>query len=101
MTGIGEFEFTAEVLLHSGGSWHFFTVPPDLSEDITDLSAGFRGGFGSVRVGVTVGGTSWRTSVFPMSAQGTYFLPLKKAVRVAERLSVGDQVRVRLQLVDL
>lgn len=102
VTSIGVFEFTAPLWLHPGaGAWHFLCVPPEISDDISDLSAGLRRGFGSVRVAATIGGTSWRTSVFPDSRQGTYLLPVKKEVRKAERLTAGDAVRTRLELIDL
>jgi hypothetical protein len=81
--------------------WHFVSLPPEISADITDLTAGTRRGFGSVRVAVTVGATSWRTSLFPDSKTGAYLLPVKKAVRVAERLDVGDEVTAVLQITDL
>jgi len=54
-----------------------------------------------VRVDVTVGATSWRTSIFPDSKTGTYLLPVKKAVRLAEHLEAGGEVRAQLQVVDL
>jgi hypothetical protein len=101
MGRIGVFEFAAPVWLHSGGSWHFLTVPEDVSDDIRDLTEGRRGGFGSVRVAVTIGRTRWRTSVFPVAADGTFVLPVKKAVRAAEDLEDGDPAKVRLELVDL
>ena len=53
-------------------------------------------GFGSYRVEVTVGATVWRTSVFPASE--CFVLPVKKAVRRAEDLEVGDTVAVRLDV---
>ncbi|MCW2767325.1 MAG: hypothetical protein JWO11_3284 [Nocardioides sp.] len=56
-------------------------------------------GFGSVRVEVTVGGSTWRTSVFPDRVRG-YVLPLRKAVRRAESLEIGDPARLRLLLVE-
>lgn len=102
MTQIGVFEFTAPLWLHPGAdAWHFVSVPPEISADIADLTAGVRRGFGSVRVGVRVGATSWRTSVFPDSKSGTYVLPMKKQVRSAEQLTAGDDVRARLELLDL
>lgn len=101
MAAIGEFEFSAPLWLYSGAAgWHFVTVPPEVSADITDLTSGLRHGFGSVRVAVRVGSTSWRTSIFPDSATGTFLLPMK-AVRAAESLAAGDVARVRLGLVDL
>ena len=101
MTAIGVFEFSAKLWLHSGGSWHFVTVPVEVSDDIRDLTDGIRHGFGSVRVAARIGRTSWRTSVFPVSSDGTYVLPVKKAVRAAENLAPGDAAVIRLELVDL
>jgi hypothetical protein len=102
MPRIGTFEFAAPLWRHSGADgWHFVSVPPETSADIRDLTAGIRHGFGSVRVAVTVGGTSWRTSIFPDRATGTYLLPMKKAVRAAEHLQAADIVRATLELADL
>ena len=47
-----------------------------------------------------VGGSEWRTSIFPDSAQGAYVLPLKKAIRDAEALVDGGSVLVRLEILD-
>ena len=78
-----------------GTAWVFLTVPPEETEEIR-LRSGPPRGFGSVRVEVTVGGSTWRTSVFPDSRG--YALPVKKAVRRAELLDAGDRARVRLRL---
>ena len=53
-------------------------------------------GFRSVRVTATIGGTTWRTSIFPGSE--AYVLPVKRAVRTAERFEAGDTVAVRVEL---
>lgn len=99
---IGNFRFTAALWRHPGpDAWHFVRVPEEESADIRDLTAGARRGFGSVRVAVTVGSTSWRTSVFPQAGTGCYLLPVKKAVRTAEHLQPDDPVPVRLELLDL
>jgi hypothetical protein len=82
-------------------SWVFVTLPADASAEIRDRTGGMRRGFGSVRVQVTIGGSAWRTSVFPDSASGCYVLPLKRAVRRAEALDVGDVATVRLEVVEL
>lgn len=81
------------------GAWRFVTVPADLTDAIR-LTAGPPKGFGSVRVEVTVGATTWRTSVFPDTHRGTYALPIKKAVRQAEDLADGDEVTVTLRVLD-
>ena len=79
-------------------AWTFVSLPTAVADEVLDLVGDRARGFGSVRVEVTVGGTVWRTSIFPSS--DTYVLPVKKAVRRAESLEVGDTVRVRLTLVD-
>ena len=102
MAGIGTFQFAAPLWRYPGADgWHFVSLPTEIGMDITDITSGIRRGFGSVRVAVTVGSTSWRTSIFPDSKTGAYWLPVKKAVRVAERLEVGDQVKAELRLADL
>lgn len=80
-------------------SWWFVTVPEELSADIAELPRPVRG-FGSVRVRVSIGDSSWQTSVFPDSASGCYVLPVKRAVRDKEGLGPGDVVAVTLALVD-
>jgi hypothetical protein len=82
-------------------SWTFASLPVEASEDIGELAAGPRRGFGSVRVRVTVGGSTWTTSIFPDSARGAYVLPIKRAVRRAENLDVGDIATVTIELIDL
>lgn len=95
-----EYRFTVPLWQHQGeGSWHFVTVPEDISDEITDLTEGRRKGFGSVRVSVTVGGSTWQTSVFPTKT-GTYVLPVKKPVRTAENLTEGTPVETQLTLTD-
>jgi hypothetical protein len=102
VTRIGTFTFTAPLWRYPGADgWHFVSLPAEVSTEITDVTAGTRRGFGSVRVAVTVGATSWRTSIFPDSKTGAYLLPVKKAVRAAEHLEAGDEVSAQLLLTDL
>ena len=61
------------------------------------LELGKRRGFGSVKVTVHVGGSEWRTSVFPQTSGG-WFLPVKKAIQRAEDLAEGEPVEVALEL---
>ena len=94
----GVYEFFAAVWVYPGDNgWHFITVPPEVSDDISERTAGLRHGFGSVRVQATIGETTWQTSVFPDSKTGTYLLPIKKSVRAAEELTEGTEVRLLLE----
>lgn len=90
---------TAPLWLWSGegGSWHFITVPEELSGEFRAESLARRGGFGSVRVEATINGVSWRTSVFPQKSGG-YILPVKKEVRRRAEIAAGDDVTLTLAL---
>ncbi len=72
-----------------GGSWHFVTLPQDISKDIKIFTRHRKTGFGSVRVKAVCGRTEWLTSIFPSKEQDAYILPIKKSVREAEGLSKG------------
>jgi hypothetical protein len=81
----------------------FVRIPPETAEAIVAhaferrLELGKRRGFGSVKVTVALGESRWQTSLFP-NKDGSWFLPVKKAVRVAEGLMDGDEVAVELEL---
>lgn len=60
----------------------------------------WRPGFGSVRVEVTIGETAWSTSLFPSKELGAYVLPIKRAVREREGISVGDTIAVAISVAD-
>jgi Domain of unknown function (DUF1905) len=76
--------------------WTFVTLPDDASEDVATIGAGLGRGFRSVPVRVRIGTTTWRTSVFPLG--DGYVLPVKRAVRDANGLDLGDEVAVELEL---
>ena len=92
-------QFTADLWAHRDepGSWHFVTLPGEVADEVRD-EAGPRPGFGSIRVVVTVGATTWRTSLFPEAAGGSFVLPVKRAVRTAEDLEAGDTCAFDLEL---
>lgn len=87
------------------GSWHFFTVPEEQSDEIRAHCLAMMRGFKSARVEVTIDDPStgsgqavtWRTSVFPMKSGG-YFLPVKADVRRKAGIAAGDEVTVTLEL---
>lgn len=91
------FEFSAELWRHPGeDGWHFLTLPADLAAELRDLFAGAHRAFGSLPVDARIGTTSWPTSLFSDTRRGSYLLPVKAAVRRAERIGPGDEVRVYL-----
>lgn len=79
--------------------WIFVSLPVEASDEIRERAEGLRRGFGSLRVRVTLGASTWTTSIFPDSARGTYVLPIKRAVRTAEALDAGDLATVTVELI--
>ena len=84
-------------------AWYFLTIDGAAADAIR--VAAFSGqwldhrpGFGSAKVTAMIGETRWQTSVFPHKESDGWLLPVKKAVRMAERLSEGDDVRVVIAL---
>jgi hypothetical protein len=97
--GTSTFSFTEPLWEHEGdAAWFFVSLPPEVADEIEERFGDRAAGFGSVRVEVTVGGTVWRTSLFPDAKRATYVLPVKKAVRTAEGLVPGAAVEVRLEV---
>ena len=95
-----EYTFAAELWIwdaRKSDAWTFVTVPPDHSDDLR-ARGGATKGFGSIPVQVAVGGSVWRTSVFPDKESGCYVLPNKAAVRKAENLAAGDAAHVVLTM---
>lgn len=92
------FEFSSRLWLYPGeGAWYFLTLPNDVADEIDDL-VGERAGFGSIPVEVTVGASTWKTSLFPDKKSASFVLPVKKAIRVKEGIEVDKTVRVHLRV---
>ena len=81
-------------------TWVFVALPEELSDAVDDATL-VTGGFGSVKVNVEIGKTAWSTSLFPSKEMETFVLPLKKSVRQAEGIDVGDTATVTIELVHL
>ncbi|QDH35616.1 DUF1905 domain-containing protein [Porphyrobacter sp. YT40] len=79
------------------GSWYFLTIDGETAGSIR-ASAVNAAAWGSVYVEATIGGTTWRTSLFPSKAHGGWLLPLKAAVRKAEKIAEGSVVEAVLAL---
>lgn len=79
------------------GSWHFVTVPEELSGEIRAHAMVALRGFGSAKVEACIHDVTWRTSVFPVKSGG-YILPVKADVRRKAGIAAGDEVTVHLEL---
>lgn len=78
--------------------WTFVSLPLEVREDVREIGGDVPRGWGAVRVLARIGTTQWRTSVFPQDSTGPYVLPVKRSVREANGLDLGDPVAVWLQL---
>lgn len=92
-----EIEVTGEVFPWRGPApHHFVAVPPAAVEAIQDVADVVGYGWGMVPVTVSLGSTTWTTSLWPR--EGGYVVPLKLAARRAEGVELGDVVSLRLVL---
>jgi hypothetical protein len=97
-------ETTAMQIKFSGKIWYwrgpspffFVTVPAPQSQELKAISGLVTYGWGMIPVAAQVGGTRWKTALFPKD--GLYLVPLKDSVRRAEQLSEGDEITVRLEV---
>lgn len=90
-----ELEFSGEIRTWRGPApHHFVTVPEDECAELAETAALVTYGWGMIPVTLRIGDSEWTTSLWPKD--GGYVVPLKAAVRRAERLEVGDEVSVRL-----
>lgn len=93
-----EYTFEAELWLYPGlAAWHFITLPKEESTQIKAIS-GSRRGWGAVKVNVTIGASTWKTSIFPDKKRDAYLLPVKSEVRLKEKIAVGDKIMVSIYL---
>lgn len=94
------FSFNAELWEWvSRTTWFFFSVPEAEADDIEEEFGRRAAGFGSIRVEATIGSSTWRTSIFPSTEQETYVLPVKKAIRKAERLEDGSTASIEITII--
>lgn len=116
-----ELNFIGEVWPWRGPSpFHFVTVPQRESDELREVTGLVSYGWGMLPVQVTVvrtdategagggeggegaaaeqrsQGTVWTTALYPKD--GCYALPLKDAVRRAERIELGDTVTVHIEV---
>ncbi len=95
-----KFRTSAKVWLYPGkATWHFVSIPEEVSDEINIRFGPMKRGWGSLPVVVTIGKTIWKTSVFPNKQTGSYVLPLKADVRKWEEIKVGGTITFLLEIV--
>ena len=95
------YSIKARVWLYPGmAGWHFVTIPKKITEIIDYYFRQAKRGWGSLPVLVTIGKTSWKTSIFPDKKSDSYLLPLKAEVRKKEAIKAGDSIHFSLNIED-
>lgn len=93
-------KFRSKVSVYPGAAaWYFIILPKSVAREIDFVHGHHKAGFGSLRVKVTIGGTSWQTSIFTDTKARSYMLPLKAAVRKAEGIEAGESIGVKLEII--
>lgn len=98
MKKITSFKERAKVFIWPGeqGAWHFMYVSKKRSANLRRMYKSISKGFGSLPVDVTIGKTTWRTSIFYDGRSQQYLLPLKASVRKKEGIAHEDVLVVRI-----
>ena len=87
------FDIISELIEWRGPSpFHFVPVPPEESSELREVVSALTYGWGVIPATITIGSTTWTTSLFPKD--GRYLIPVKDAVRRAEALELGDPVKL-------
>ncbi len=95
----GIYKMTSKVLVYPGMSgWRFLVLPQKHGQEIKEKFGKQAKGWGSLPVSVTVGETTWSTSIFPDKKSGTCLLPLKAKIRKAEKIYDDSNVKFVLRL---
>lgn len=90
-----KFEFVSEVIEWRGPApFYFATTPEDVTHELETSSDHLSYGWGCIPVDVTIGTTTFYTALIPR--EGTYFVPLKAAVRKSEQIDLGSSQKIRL-----
>jgi hypothetical protein len=92
-----ELEFSGELWFWRGPApWYFITVPDEECSILKDTSTFVSYGWGMIPATVRIGRSEWYTALFPKD--GRYIVPVKAAIRRAERLHEGDSATVHLTI---
>lgn len=93
------FDIKEKVWVYDGpAAWHFITIGKDTSNKIRQIPI-LKRGWSSVPVNVTIGNSTWKTSIFP-DKDGVYLLPIKKEIRNNENIKEGSVVKIKIEVID-
>lgn len=86
-----QFSGKVEKVMGEGG-WHVVVLPPEITQRLRDKA----GKNGNVPVMVTIGKTTYPTTIMSMGQQ-RWFFAVKADVRKAENITDGDTVTISIE----
>ena len=93
------FAFKAKLWKYEGpAGWCFVTIPKSTAKRIRAIHQTSEEGWGRLKATVTIGGSSWKTSIWFDTKADSYLLPIKVAIRTKESLAIGKFLNGRLVL---
>lgn len=92
-----KFEITGTVIEWRGPApFYFLPTPIEVTEEIELYKRELTYGWGVIPAKVTIGQTTVSTSLIPRN--GSFYIPLKDAVRKPNQIAVGDEITLILEL---
>jgi hypothetical protein len=89
--------FTSELIYWRGPSpFYFFRVPEKEAAAISKIAAGVTYGWGVIPADITIRDEVFYTALFPKD--GSYLVPLKKAIREKLKIELGDIVKLKVTI---
>ena len=90
-------QFTGNMFEWRGPSpFYFVNCPDEEAARIAEVASMVTYGWGVIPVTMTIGSSTVTTSLFPKD--GGYLVPIKNALRLSEKIAVGDLVTVTLSI---
>jgi hypothetical protein len=90
-----KFEISGTVIEWRGPApFYFLPTPIEVTEEIETYKRELTYGWGVIPAKVTIGTTTVTTSLIPRD--GSFYIPLKDAIRKPNGIELGDQVRLTL-----
>lgn len=91
------YSFTENVWKYKGkGSWHFVTLPKDLSKVIRKNHGFDEEGWGRLKTLAKIGRAEWETAIWYDSKYDAYLLPVKSLIRRSEKIEATTKINVVL-----
>ncbi len=90
-----KYEFTAKTWKYIGlSSWHFVSLPIDISTEIRENLRSEEQGWGRLKATAKIGITEWATAIWFDTKHKTYLLPLKAKKKKKEKIITEQTITV-------